>query len=211
MVYNFGIYEDGKYKAKKNGKHTKEYLVWHSMISRCHNKNYHGSDNYENIKICDEWKYFQNFANWFNDNYYELNEESIVLEKDFKTFAYGLDKIYSPQNCMFLPQSLNKTITFQHNVKRNLPVGVRLSCNKNKPYTIQQICKDYSRVIFETKEEAYEKYLELTYDRLYKYIEKYKSKIPFENINVIKDFIYNDSLREMHKMQCLISKPKGRR
>lgn len=208
MVYNFGIYEDGKYKSKVDGKHTKEYLVWHSMICRCYNKNYHGTDVYENVTVCDDWKYFQRFAEWFHDNYYSLDDEVVLLEKDYKTFAYGLSKNYSYENCMFLPQSLNKVITFQHTVTRDLPVGVRLSCNTKYPYTFEQVFEkqhfnDYQRKIFKTKEDAYENYLLSVYKRLEYYIEKYKDKIPNENIKVIKDFIVNDSLRDMHNMQQL--------
>lgn len=82
------------------------------MLSRCYNPNYHGAKNYFDVEVCDEWLNFQNFAKWFNDNYYTIEDDVVLLEKDFKSYAYKLDKIYSPNNCIFVPQCFNKIITF---------------------------------------------------------------------------------------------------
>lgn len=206
MVYDVGIYKKGKYKSKYldiNGKykHTKEYLVWHSMIARCYNKNYHGNKVYENVKVCKEWQEFQNFGDWFYSNYYELDNEVVVLEKDFKTFAYNLNKEYSPRNCMFIPQTLNKVITFQHSVSIDLPVGIKSNGNfycfsiNDKNGT----SKYYGG--FKTSKEAYEEYLNKTYEKILRYLDEYNNKISDNNINVIIDFVKNDGLRKMHKMQ----------
>lgn len=208
MVYNFGIYEDGNHRARIGDKHTKEYLVWHSMISRCYNPNYHGVKSYEDVEVCDDWRYFQKFADWFNKNYYTIDNEVIVLEKDYKTFAYGLEKNYSCDNCMFVPQALNKTITFRHNVTCDLPVGVKYLKYGKKHYSFdqgfeRQQDKNYIYKTFDTKEEAYESYLKSVYKRLEHYIDKYDGKIPNDNIKAIRDFIKNDTLREMHKMQTI--------
>ena len=201
MVYNFGIYEKGKYQAKLNGKHTKPYLVWRSMISRCYNPNYHGASAYEEVTVCEEWRYFQNFAEWFDKNYYEIDGEVVLLEKDFKTFAYGLDKNYSPNNCMFLPQSFNKILVFQHSVTKDLPVGVKETLNNRYSVSLEfKDCKNHAKN-FKTKEEAYDWYLKEVYNHIIQKVKKYEGKIPKENIDVIYDFIKNDCLKEMHKMQ----------
>ena len=76
MVYEKGVCSKGKYKSKINGKHTKEYLVWRSMISRCYNKDYHGYNNYKDVEVCDEWLDFQTFAEWFTDNYYSIENDT---------------------------------------------------------------------------------------------------------------------------------------
>lgn len=203
MVYGFGIYEKGKHRAKIGEKHTKEYLVWHSMIARCYNKNYHGSKNYKDVQVCEEWRYFQDFCDWFDENYYSLEDECVVLEKDYKTFAYNLDKNYSKENCIFLPQSFNKFISFPHSVSLDLPVGVKNYECKDRPYSVDASLFDGidGYPAFHTKEEAYECYLYQTYKRLSKKIEDYKDKIPINCICVLEDFIKNDCLREMHKMQ----------
>ncbi len=198
MVYGFGIYEKGKYRAKIGETHTKEYLVWHSMISRCYNKDYHKAEDYKDVIICEEWRYFQNFAEWFHKHYYNF-EETLNLDKDFKYFAYGLDKIYSPDNCIFIPQSINKTIVFQHQVERDYPVGVVRGSHSNNIFTNR-----LKYIPRKSKEEAYEDYLKIVYDRIKVYINSYKNKIPNETLQVLIDFVNNDSLREMHKMQKLV-------
>ena len=176
MVYNFGIYEKGKYQAKLNGKHTKPYLVWHSMISRCYNPNYHGASAYEEVAVCEEWRYFQNFAEWF-------------------------DKNYSPNNCMFLPQSFNKILVFQHSVTKDLPVGVKETLSNRYSVLLEfKDCKSHAKN-FKTKEEAYDWYLKEVYNHIIQKVKKYEGKIPKENIDVIYDFVKNDCLKEMHKMQ----------
>ena len=92
-VLGKGYYGIGKYVAKINGKHTKEYKVWRAMLNRCYGKLYQESHKtYENCEVCDEWLNFQVFAEWFHENYYEINGEIIDLDKDFLS---GKTKIYS--------------------------------------------------------------------------------------------------------------------
>lgn len=206
MVYGKGIYEKGEYVAKIGDKHTKPYLVWHSMIARCYNPNYHGAKNYKDVNVCDEWLYFQNFAKWFNENYYEIDGDTVVLEKDYKSFAYGLDKNYTPNNCIFIPQCFNKIIVFQHEVTRDLPVGVKIAHNESRPYTIETL-KEYGDkyLLFKTKEEAYEAYVNRVKDHLLIKLNQYGDKIPYDIIKVIEDFVSSDGLKEIHKLQKVIN------
>ena len=44
------------------------------------------------------------------------------------------------------------------------------------------------------------------YERINNYIEKYNGRLTEDIIQTFKDFIKNDSLREMHKMQKLTMK-----
>lgn len=204
MVYGVGIYERGKHVAKIGDKHTKEYLVWHSMLSRCYNINYHGFQNYANVGVCEEWLDFQNFAEWFDKNYYTIDDDVVLLEKDFASFAYDLEKTYSPNNCIFLPQIFNKTIVFKHQRTMNLPVGVKKSTVKTNPYTINTVSRYNDKYkTFATVEDAYEFYLKRTYSHLEYDLKQYADKIPQKFQDVVYDFIAVDGLRKMHKMQKL--------
>ena len=92
-VYNVGYYGIGRFKAKINGKMTKVYILWSSMISRCYNpqdksyKQYGG----QGVKVCDEWKNYQNFCQWY-ENYQYYKKEDWVLDKDL--LSNGNNKIY---------------------------------------------------------------------------------------------------------------------
>lgn len=202
MVCGKGVYREGKYKAKVNEKHTKEYLVWHSMISRCYNKNYHGYNNYKDVEVCDEWLDFQTFAEWFNNNYYSIDNDVVILEKDYKTFAYDLSKNYTPNNCIFVPQCFNKMIVFQHEVTLDLPVGIK----RNGELYTMEFNNKYKDVYvsFENKNEAYEYYVAKTYNHMFMQLANYQNKMPKDVYNTIYDFIQNDGLRKIHKLQNVI-------
>lgn len=77
------------------------YEVWTDMIKRCY-KEYRLREypTYQGCKVCDEWRYFSKFKEWFDANYIEGN----MLDKDL---LGGDSKIYSPQTCCFLPPRLN--------------------------------------------------------------------------------------------------------
>lgn len=104
-IYGKGIYEKGKYKSKNHSIHTKEYLVWRTMISRCYNPDYlEKHPTYEKCEVCEEWLYFQDFAEWFHKNYYKVDNEIVDLDKDFLCILNNYeDKIYSPETCIFVP------------------------------------------------------------------------------------------------------------
>lgn len=54
----------------------------------------------EDVKVCEEWHNFQNFAEWFNGNYINGWE----LDKDIITPGNFL---YSPETCCFIPREIN--------------------------------------------------------------------------------------------------------
>ena len=55
---------------------------------------------YENVYVCEEWHNFQNFAKWYYNNYYSINEERMEIDKDI---LYKNNKVYSPDTCIIVP------------------------------------------------------------------------------------------------------------
>lgn len=102
-IYRHGYMGCGKYKTVHNGKHTKAYRVWASMLERCYS-NSERLPSYEDCTVCVEWHNYQNFAKWFDDNYYKIEGERIELDKDI---LYDNNKIYSPFTCVFTPGDIN--------------------------------------------------------------------------------------------------------
>lgn len=114
-VYNHGYIGEGDYKATVDGKNTKMYAVWSSMLQRCYDKDVkHNLDSYSNCTVCEQWLNFQNFAKWFDNNYYEIEGQKMQLDKDI---LYKGNKIYSPDTCMFVPQEIN--LMFRKNCNLN--------------------------------------------------------------------------------------------
>lgn len=92
-----------------SSKSSKEsYLRWDKMLSRVYRKECQG---YENCVVDKRWHNFQTFSDWFY-------REQDSLKRDVGGKPYCLDKdilgdglVYSPENCCFVPESLNKIIT----------------------------------------------------------------------------------------------------
>ena len=73
----------GEYKAYIDKKVTKCYLKWMNMLKRLHNDNMTYRDSsYKEVVLCKEWYNFQNFAEWYYNNYYEIDGEIMHLDKD---------------------------------------------------------------------------------------------------------------------------------
>lgn len=103
----------GQTKIYENNKHKKSYKVWSSMITRCYSEKYHKRQKtYKDCVVCDEWLCYENFEKWFNKNYYEIPNEKVCLDKDILIKG---NKIYSPETCCFVPQSINNCILYKHN------------------------------------------------------------------------------------------------
>lgn len=121
-IFNVGYIGQGKYKTNANGKPTKVYNHWRDMLKRCYNPYYLNKEpTYIDCYVCEEWLCFQNFAEWFYKNYYEIEGEKMCLDKDI--LCKG-NKVYSPKTCIFVPQRINNLFTKRQNDRGNYPVGV---------------------------------------------------------------------------------------
>ncbi len=181
-VFEIGYIGEGKYKVKINGKISKQYNNWHSMIERCYCIKYQNKyPAYAGCTVCEEWLNFQNFGKWHDENYYKLENRRIELDKDILSKG---NKIYSPENCIYVPDDINKLFT-KRNLHRGIyPVGViRNITNKHKNiYTAQ--CSGGLREThkwlgnFETVLMAFEAYKTYKEQSIKNIAEKYKGKIP---------------------------------
>jgi hypothetical protein len=97
--------------ATKHGMHgTSLYNTWNGMKARCNNPN---ASNYEwyggkGVKVCEEWNSnFTAFKNWALKNGWKPGLE---LDKDIK----GNGFLYSPENCMFVKQAINKGVNLYY-------------------------------------------------------------------------------------------------
>ena len=122
-VYGIGYVGVGKYKTQINGVNTKEYNCWFNMFTRCYdNENRTKSHmRYIGCEVCEEWHNFQVFAEWFSQNYYEMKDENVQIDKDILIKG---NKLYSPKTCCFVPESLNKFFTKSNSSRGKFPIGV---------------------------------------------------------------------------------------
>lgn len=174
-VYGVGYFGNGEYKAWENGKNTRIYNTWYDMLKRCYDKEYHKKQpTYKNCTVCDEWLNFQNFARWYEENYYEIEGEVMCLDKDI---LFKGNKIYSTDTCIFVPQTINKLFTKRQNDRGDSAIGTSpvdgkymVRCHMINPKTGKSKRKYLG--IYDTQEKAFE---------IYKY---YKEK----NIKMVADY-----------------------
>lgn len=127
-VCNIGYFGVGNFKSKVNKVTTKHYDAWNSMINRCYNTYYNKRNpTYVDVKVCNEWHNFQNFAKWFEENYKSEFMGEWCLDKDILVKG---NKIYSSETCCLVPQEINKLFTKRERKRGNLPIGVTKSGKK---------------------------------------------------------------------------------
>ena len=118
-VFNVGYIGQGKYTHKT---HKEIYQKWHQMIKRCYDPHYlNRKPTYRDVFVCDEWLCFQNFAKWYENNYYKCNNEIMELDKDILVKG---SKIYSPKTCCFVPRKINSLFIKQKNNRGKYPIGI---------------------------------------------------------------------------------------
>lgn len=86
------------------------YYIWSAMIKRCYDKRNNRYKTYHDCEVCDEWKYFSNFYEWYIQNYIK----DWCLDKDILSKS---NKVYSPDTCCFVPNEIN-TMFNRHQNKR---------------------------------------------------------------------------------------------
>lgn len=189
-VYNHGFVGEGEYETwdKENKVNTKHYKTWIQMMRRCYSeKALIKNPTYKGCTVCEEWHNFQNFAKWFDENYYEVDGETMCLDKDI---LHKSNKIYSPNTCCFVPERINKLFIKSNRTRGDLPIGVSLDKKNNK---FVATCNDeYGKHRYigksKTKIGAFNKYKEYKETIIKIIAEKYKNKIPIKLYNAIYDW-----------------------
>lgn len=178
-IYNIAYLGYGEYSCRNN---TKAYSEWKSMLSRCYNPyqlNKHPS--YIDCYVCEEWLCFQNFAEWWELNTYDI-DESLSLDKDI---LIKNNKIYSPSTCLIVPFNINKLFIRQKN-NRYLPIGVYLvEDKKGYVYLKSKLsktrgCYDCKYFSLDKPFQAFTWYKENKEDYIKQVADDYKDLIPQE-------------------------------
>ena len=167
----------------ENGEKLDSYTCWSSMLNRCYSAKFQEKhQTYIGCSVCDEWLYFPNFKNWYDNNYYEINDRTSQLDKDILVKG---NKVYSPDTCVFVPDFINKLFTKRQNRRGKLPIGVCFD-KVSKKYKAQLNTFKDGRVTkkglgyFTTADEAFKAYKQAKEDYIKKIADEYKDKIPVE-------------------------------
>tara|TARA_R110001632_G_scaffold37039_1_gene93693 strand:- start:22 stop:681 length:660 start_codon:yes stop_codon:yes gene_type:complete len=129
-VCGFGYVGVGKHSPRENGKDSAAYVAWHDMIVRCYSqKKLMNSPTYINCTVCDEWRNFQSFAEWFSKNHIK----GFQLDKDIKVSG---NKIYKPDACCFVSPAENISTARAKSYSVKSPSGDVVSV-----YNMREFCR----------------------------------------------------------------------
>lgn len=188
-IYGIGFIGEGVYKATVNRKAVLSYKKWHSMMSRCYKNNFNEANpSYTNAKVAEEWHSFQKFAKWHENNYYEVGNETMQLDKDI---LVKNNKLYSSETCLYVPQRINNLFTDSASKRGRLPIGVAFRKDKKiNPY--QSYCNNNGKRIhlgyYSTPEDAFSVYKAFKKKLINEVAEEYKDKIPKKLYEAMRDF-----------------------
>ena len=188
-VYGVGIIGNEK-TIDENGKTIKSYSVWNSMLKRCYSgKEQKKYPTYKGCCVCEEWLNYSNFKKWYDENYYEIENQTMNLDKDI---LVKNNKIYSPNTCVFVPQNINNLFTKSNKSRGKYPIGVifnkyvnKYQAHCNTFYNGKRQCKylgSYNNI-----EEAFNAYKEFKEANIKQVADEYKDKIP----NKLYEAMYN--------------------
>lgn len=186
-VYGKGYLGVGEYQGSIEGVQTPQYKEWRGMLTRCYSNEYHKSyPTYINTQVCEEWLDFQNFAKWYEDNYYEVDNQAMHLDKDIITKG---NKLYCPDKCVFVPHELNLLFTKNDSKRGQYLIGVYYDKSRHK---FKSACRRYGKKVglgsFDNEEEAFYAYKEFKEETIRLMAEEYKDKIPMKLYNGLMSY-----------------------
>lgn len=112
LVYGFG---NNDYGGKVLGE--KFYQSWLGMLERCYSDKMHSKKpTYIGCSVCEEWLSLSKFKEWYDENCVD----GWHLDKDL---IHKHNKIYSPDNCVFVPAKINNFMTENTAAKSGRLIG----------------------------------------------------------------------------------------
>jgi len=182
-VAGVGYLGVGKHKVSENSQHNRVYKDWVAMLIRCYDETKrHLHPTYTDCYVCEEWKCFQNFAEWYKANFYQIDNGRIHMDKDI---LFKGNKEYSPDKCIFVPQRINIIFMESQNRKYDLPTGVSYSANKQK-YNVSY--NGVPQGTYSTLKEAVAVHTREKRKHIIQVAEEYKDRIPEKLYNALMNW-----------------------
>lgn len=115
LAYGVGVND------KKSHWNTKEYFLWNDMLRRCYSKAYHSKKpTYIGCEVSENFKSFSYFYDWCQ-NQIGFGLPEWDLDKDILIKG---NKVYSEDNCVFVPNEINSLLVSCERKRGEYPIGV---------------------------------------------------------------------------------------
>ena len=188
-VYGVGCLGEGDYKTRENGKNTRVYSTWVDMLRRCYDEELHKKEpTYIGCEASNGFHNFQNFGEWDEDNYYIVEGQRMHLDKDI---LVKHNKIYSPDTCIYVPQTINNLFVKSDKSRGKSAIGTyhlengkyRVLCCLINPKTGKS--KQEHLGYYDTELEAFKIYKYYKEKNIKEVADSFKKEIPSELYNAM--------------------------
>ena len=174
-VYSVGVLGT-KCPTKINGRTTKEYMLWCSMLERCYSDTYKNKyQTYEGCEVSGNFLYYEYFYEWCQ-NQIGFGVEGFELDKDLLIKG---NKVYNENTCIFIPQEINSLLTKSTASRGKHLIGV--SWNKKDNAFVATVNKGKGKQerlgSFNTEIEAFNAYKTAKESFVKEQAEKWKGQI----------------------------------
>lgn len=158
LVYGVGKFSHGGgHSSRIAGIKTREYELWTGILQRSYSSKFHiRNPTYVGCSVSENFKGFDFFASWCNR---QTGFQYVDWELDKDILVKG-NKLYSEDNCVFIPREINLFLNKMKKKRGRFPIGVYYdTCSgkfKAQMRTGTGSMKNLGR--FTTPEEAFTKY-----------------------------------------------------
>ena len=174
-----GYLGQGKYKSRdEQGNKTKCYNTWMRVLKRCcDEKVWEEFPKYKDCFFNENMLNFQNFGEWFENNYYEIEGETMHLDKDI--LCKG-NKEYTPDKMILVPERINTLFCKSDATRGDCPIGVSYYKATNKYMAHCSIGENKRKFLgyYNTPHEAFLAYKEFKEAYIKRIADEYKGRIP---------------------------------
>lgn len=186
-----GVGVIGKDLTSRGGKSSKEYTLWHCMLQRSYYVKYHEKcKSYTECYISNNFKLFNYFKEWCNNQigFNSLDDNGNPFELDKDLLIKG-NKVYSEDNCVFIPKEVNSLLITAKAKRGKLPIGVYFNKDKGKYQTSLKVdgkLKYLGR--FDTEYEAFLAYKQAKESHVKNIANKWKDQIDPRAYNALMNY-----------------------
>ena len=175
LVYGVGV-SGIKYPSTINGRNTKEYDLWYSMLVRCYSNTYKKKyPTYEGCEASENFKSYEYFYEWCHKQV-GFGMSDFELDKDLLVKG---NKIYSENICVFIPQEINSLLIKRESSRGEHLIGV--SWNKRNKAFVAMVSRSKGKPeylgYFKTELEAFKAYKVAKESFIKEQANKWKDKI----------------------------------
>ena len=188
-VYGVGI-SGAKYPPTVNGRNTKEYALWYSMLKRCYSDKYQKKQpTYEGCEVSNNFKSYEYFYEWCNEQV-GFGMDGFELDKDLLIKG---NKVYSESTCIFIPYEINTLLVKNTASRGEHLIGVSWH-NANKAFRARvRKNKGESEFLgyFKTELEAFNAYKVAKETFVKEQANKWKGKIDIRAYSALMNYEVN--------------------